>query len=647
MPYGPFGNLFPYADQHALNLDWIIQVAKDFLDQYTHIQDVNSDGETSLDQHTADGLAALAAEKDRLEGLLDAWYTTHSEDIAGQLTAAVASFQASAEEIGATVLASIPADYTALDTLVDDTRARLMSVYGGTVNLFDLSLLVGTTGITVDTETSEFYGKASAMSFELTPEGLGFLDGFPAGQRFTVSAEGYNSNATGTGLGIRCRVYYTDGTDDYLFAWDRNTASYTSKSVMTAANKTVSKIRFNYSSGGNDVWYIKNLQIVAGPAQAYAAFEASAIDKVSRNNVIAEAQNRAYVFSNVDKAFANMFAGLNVIDTDDATTATRISSSTGEASENAGTWATDYIPIREGMKLVMNKYVDSESYGTAFYDINKVFISGYNSGASNLILYAPANAAFVRMTFLNADLETAVAIISDPQVDEAKKYAAIDSKTKWLALGDSIVFGVYSRFTDGDTTVTGTCPGWVRMLADALNYDLTVMASKGMGYTAAVTGQDPEGGDTRISLSTLLDRATALQGPFNLITLCFGINDYTNPSQSSVSSIQTGLNEAIEELSTAFPEAQLVVITPFNASRYGDVSTNFCYGYARSNDLAIKDIADAIQERCDYYGVRCINASRGCLMNSFNIETLTPDGVHPSPTAHQLLAKTLAHELLY
>ena len=114
MPYGPFGNLFPYSDQHALNLDWIIQVAKDFLDQYTHIQDIISNGEESLDQHTTDGLAALAAEKDRLEGLLNAWYITHSEDIAGELASAISSFQASAAQIGANVLESIPEDYSAL-----------------------------------------------------------------------------------------------------------------------------------------------------------------------------------------------------------------------------------------------------------------------------------------------------------------------------------------------------------------------------------------------------------------------------------------------------------------------------------------------------------------------------------------------------
>ena len=119
MPYGPFGNLFPYSDQHALNLDWIIQVAKDFLDQYTHIQEIISNGEESLDQHTTDGLAALAAEKDRLEGLLNVWYISHSEDIADQLTAAVASFGTQAAEIATNVIATIPVDYTTLENLVD------------------------------------------------------------------------------------------------------------------------------------------------------------------------------------------------------------------------------------------------------------------------------------------------------------------------------------------------------------------------------------------------------------------------------------------------------------------------------------------------------------------------------------------------
>ena len=144
--YGPFGNLFPYSDQHALNLDWIIQVAKDFLDQYTHIQEIISDGETSLDQHTTDGLAALAAEKTRLEGLLNAWYITHSEDIAGQLTQAITDFQTAAQGIGAAVIESIPEDYTTLsnhvtklDNAIDGDIADLIKLSIRGANLYDIA----------------------------------------------------------------------------------------------------------------------------------------------------------------------------------------------------------------------------------------------------------------------------------------------------------------------------------------------------------------------------------------------------------------------------------------------------------------------------------------------------------------------------
>lgn len=120
MNTGIFGEGFPYSNFHNLNMDWIIKIAKDFLDQYTHIQDVISSGETSLTNTTEAGLEALQAEKTRLEGLLDAWYTEHSEDIAGQLTQAISDFQTSASAIGAEVIASIPEDYTDLSNEVDE-----------------------------------------------------------------------------------------------------------------------------------------------------------------------------------------------------------------------------------------------------------------------------------------------------------------------------------------------------------------------------------------------------------------------------------------------------------------------------------------------------------------------------------------------
>ena len=47
---------FPYTDMHQLNLDWIIKIAKDFLDQYTHIQELISQGITDIQNTTNTGI---------------------------------------------------------------------------------------------------------------------------------------------------------------------------------------------------------------------------------------------------------------------------------------------------------------------------------------------------------------------------------------------------------------------------------------------------------------------------------------------------------------------------------------------------------------------------------------------------------------
>ena len=122
--YNPFGgNKFPYTNFHELNLDWIIEIAKNFLDQYTHIQE-------TIDT----GLEELDTKYETLSGLLQSWYDTHSEDIANQLAEAIQdldewysthqdyldqtlqdnedAFDAHADAKAATTIASIPDDYS-------------------------------------------------------------------------------------------------------------------------------------------------------------------------------------------------------------------------------------------------------------------------------------------------------------------------------------------------------------------------------------------------------------------------------------------------------------------------------------------------------------------------------------------------------
>ena len=85
---GPFER-FPYTNFHDLNMDWVIKIAKDFLDQYTHIQDIIEQGKTDITELTESGLEQLQDKADNLESLLDAWYNEHSEDIANQLASAL------------------------------------------------------------------------------------------------------------------------------------------------------------------------------------------------------------------------------------------------------------------------------------------------------------------------------------------------------------------------------------------------------------------------------------------------------------------------------------------------------------------------------------------------------------------------------
>lgn len=120
---GPFGNRFPYTNFHEMNLDWMIQIAKDFLDQYTHIQETIENGLSDLDDKTAAGIEALQEKYTALEGLLDQWYNTHSQDIADALSAALLDLQSALDSAesdfstfatnkAAQAAESIPSDYT-------------------------------------------------------------------------------------------------------------------------------------------------------------------------------------------------------------------------------------------------------------------------------------------------------------------------------------------------------------------------------------------------------------------------------------------------------------------------------------------------------------------------------------------------------
>ena len=139
---GPFGNMFPYTNFHGLNLDWVIQVTKDFLDQYTNIETTISDGLTALDEK-AEALQQLLQDwydthsadiADQLAGALEdlnEWYTTHQDYLDQTLQQKTQAFNDAADAKGAETLDSIPDDYTELFNRVvtdSNTMSEISSV---------------------------------------------------------------------------------------------------------------------------------------------------------------------------------------------------------------------------------------------------------------------------------------------------------------------------------------------------------------------------------------------------------------------------------------------------------------------------------------------------------------------------------------
>ncbi len=148
MNTGAFGEGFPYGNFHDLNMDWIIKIAKDFLDQYTNIQ-----------QTITDGLEGLDNKAQELETLLQQWYDTHSEDIANQLadslqdlndwynehqgylneylTDSITAFNTSAEAKARETIESIPDDYTALSNDVSELESACADIAKPGKNMFN------------------------------------------------------------------------------------------------------------------------------------------------------------------------------------------------------------------------------------------------------------------------------------------------------------------------------------------------------------------------------------------------------------------------------------------------------------------------------------------------------------------------------
>jgi hypothetical protein len=101
---------------------------------------------------------------------------------------------------------------------------------------------------------------------------------------------------------------------------------------------------------------------------------------------------------------ADIVVGKNLFDKAKITPGKYVDGTNGMVQPLAGYNSSDFIPVLPST----NYYLSNSGNGyRAYYDANKIYISGTNIGSTNGILYAtPANAYFIRITCIDAKLNT-------------------------------------------------------------------------------------------------------------------------------------------------------------------------------------------------------------------------------------------------
>ena len=125
MNNGAFGENFPYSNFHDLNMDWIIKIAKDFLDQYTNIQETISNGETEITELTATKISELTNTADELTTALNSWYDEHQGYLDQYVIDSISEVQSRIAEL----MATIPEDFNTVIAEIDELETASQKAY--------------------------------------------------------------------------------------------------------------------------------------------------------------------------------------------------------------------------------------------------------------------------------------------------------------------------------------------------------------------------------------------------------------------------------------------------------------------------------------------------------------------------------------
>ena len=623
MNTGAFGENFPYSNFHDLNMDWIIKIAKDFLDQYTHIQEIIEQGKTDIQTLTDTGLEQLQEKANNLEELLQEWYDTHSSDIANQLADAlrdlnswyathmnylndtllynIAQFDQHAEEKATQTIESIPADYTEVANKVNKIDNVDLDITPITRNKFNSNIATTRTinGVIFTPHFTrgfldyiDVYGTATATAdYEIE----GTLD---AGNYILSSFLDWNGNIVDSTNVLT--VYFGTGMEVIVPADAPKTGTVTQSGSA--------KVRIRVLSG-NSADHIKvypmvrlstdsNIQYV--PYNYYNSIQYDIDDlysKITKINNLLDLRTSTKNLLNCNSATTQTINGVTFTPHFTRGFLDYITVN-GTASAIADYEIKSILPTGN---MILSSFIDEEGNPVDATNVLTVYF------APGMEVIVPADAprtgtvthtgdAKLRIRVLSGNTANNIKVypmvrysgISDPayvpykyresvqhDLDELHSQNILYGKTLVTA-GDSITFGtdidqdglgqnppieMYLNDTDGNfTRVTG-------LYRKVYGYQIAERNNM-IFYNAGVTGSTMQGEGGSYGFSLANGRYTKLPTHIDYITLWFGWNDKAigtlgTIDDSTNATFYGAYNIVIPYIQTNYPYAKLGLIVPY------------------------------------------------------------------------------------
>ena len=617
---------FPYTDMHNLNLDWIIKIAKDFLDQYTHIQQLIEDGEQSLQDLTSDGLQQLQDKADNLESLLQAWYDTHSQDIANQLADALSDlndwftehvdfldglveqelqdFNTRANALADQVIASIPQDYSALSADVAELEAQYNNLSTVIKNLILNKAIDSTNG-------NEVVSTGIAIT--------GFIP-IGANNKFTFknSTNGY-----------------------YLFQWICYDKDKTYIGSYTTPNNTMSAL-------SADMYKLY-------PAAMFVRFNIASLTYITLTDEITAAWRIDVEDNQIFENYDYLKSDFGLISTYKNLAKYAIENglykngyyinSEGVEVEAAGNACTDYISIQYVneiySRMVIPGYGVNDQRG-ALYDADKVFISVI--AGTTISRFDTTKASYIRLNLIPADITGIPTTISHTCYETVKEYPWLYVKgtgNKWngkkiTILGDSLTYG--SFLPDREKYC------FCNLLAQRTG--ATVINMGMPGSRLADVASDPE--------DSFIDALSNIPSDSNLIIVYGGINDYWkatrigNKNDTDVSTFYGAIKYIINYLFQSLSPGRnkdILFMFPNNQDYQGTKTTTNAF-----NQGTLADYHAAMKEQCEISGIDFLDIYSDAGLNGALYSAVsnlyTIDGAHYNYAGHERIASRILGKIL-